>query len=132
MSYIRADVITAADGTSATTLTGQVAAKSWINFTSYTTTSVRASFNISSVTDNSAGNQTLNFTNAFVDTNYAPINNGVSTGPGNTQGIGYWTVGTLAGGATTMTTSALRILCGTTEATDSAQDSTLWLVTIHR
>lgn len=54
------------------------AAKAWVNFngtfgTSPFTTGnggIRASFNVSSVTDNGTGNYTITFTNAMVDANY--------------------------------------------------------------
>lgn len=46
------------------------AAKAWINFNAETST-IRNSFNISSITDNSLGNFTLNFTNAMANGNYA-------------------------------------------------------------
>ena len=50
-------------------------AKAWINFNGVPTVAIRASFNISSVTRNSAADYTLNFTNAFADANYAVIAN---------------------------------------------------------
>ena len=44
------------------------------------TPTVRASFNISSVTYNAVGNATTNFTNAFSDANYCCVNSASSTG----------------------------------------------------
>ena len=73
MSYIRADVLSAANGTSATTLTGQVAAKGWVNFNGSGVATARRSFNISSLTYNGTGNYTLSFTNSFVDGSYALV-----------------------------------------------------------
>jgi hypothetical protein len=46
------------------------AAKAWMALTA-TTNTLLASDNIASVTDNSAGNFTMNFTTSFADTNYA-------------------------------------------------------------
>lgn len=54
-------------------------AKAWVNFDGTFGTSpftvanggIRAAFNVSSVTDNGTGNYTVNFTNAFADTNFA-------------------------------------------------------------
>jgi len=43
----------------------------WVNFNGVSTASIRGSFNVSSVTRNSVGNYTINFTTAMVDTNYA-------------------------------------------------------------
>jgi hypothetical protein len=45
-------------------------AKAWVNFNGTGTVSIRASFNVSSITDNGTGDYTVNFTNAFSDTNY--------------------------------------------------------------
>lgn len=45
-------------------------AKAWVNFDGTGTVAIRASFNVSSITDNGTGNYTVNFTNAFADTNY--------------------------------------------------------------
>jgi hypothetical protein len=48
----------------------QGSAKAWVNFDG-TGPAIRASYNVSSVTRASLGNYTINFTNAFADTNYA-------------------------------------------------------------
>jgi len=47
-------------------------AKAWMNYNG-TAYSIRASYNVSSVTHNSGGNYTINFTTAFSDTNYAMV-----------------------------------------------------------
>ena len=47
-----------------------VSALAWVNFNGVTTVSVRASYNVSSVTRTSAGDYTINFTNAMADANY--------------------------------------------------------------
>ena len=70
MSELRADTITGSDGTSPVTLTKQSAAKTWANFTGITTTSVRDSFNVSSLTDNGTGSTTVNMTNSMSNVNY--------------------------------------------------------------
>lgn len=46
-------------------------AKAWVNFNGTGTVAIRASFNVSSVTDNSTGDYTINFTTAMVDQQYA-------------------------------------------------------------
>jgi hypothetical protein len=45
-------------------------AKAWINFDGTGTPAIRASFNVTSITDTGTGNYTLNFTNALTDANY--------------------------------------------------------------
>ena len=48
-------------------------AKAWVNFNGTGTVAIRASFNVSSITDNGAGDYTVNFTTAMVDANYSAI-----------------------------------------------------------
>lgn len=48
--------------------------RAWANFNGTPATpTIRASFNVSSVTKNSTGLFTINFTTALSDTNYAPV-----------------------------------------------------------
>ena len=70
MSTFKVDVLQSRSG-GATTFTGQVAAKQWCSFNTVTTTSMRNSFNTTSLTDNGAGDTTVTFTNAMADANYA-------------------------------------------------------------
>ena len=46
-------------------------AKAWVNFNGTGTVAIRASFNVSSITDNGTGDYTVNFTTALADANYA-------------------------------------------------------------
>lgn len=46
-------------------------AKAWVNFNGTGTVAIRASGNVSSITDNGTGDYTVNFTNALTDTNYS-------------------------------------------------------------
>jgi hypothetical protein len=48
-------------------------AKAWVNFNGTGTVAIRASGNVSSITDNGTGNYTVNFTNPMVDTNFATV-----------------------------------------------------------
>ena len=60
------------DGAGASTTTTNVingCAKAWVNFNGSTATR-NAYYNVSSITRNSTGNYTVNFTNAFADANY--------------------------------------------------------------
>ena len=45
-------------------------AKAWVNFNGTGTVAIRASYNVSSITDNGVGDYTVNFTTAMVDANY--------------------------------------------------------------
>ncbi len=53
-----------------TTEQGQLC-KAWVNFNGTSTVSIRASYNVSSITDNGTGDYTVNFTTALADANYA-------------------------------------------------------------
>ena len=46
-------------------------AKAWVNFNGSGTVAIRASFNVSSITDNGTGDYTVNFTTALADVNYS-------------------------------------------------------------
>jgi hypothetical protein len=45
--------------------------RAWVNFNGTGTVAIRASGNVSSITDNGVGDYTLNFTTAMVDVNYS-------------------------------------------------------------
>lgn len=69
MAYIRASG-------NLTTSTGSApayAARAWVNFNGTGTIAIRASGNVSSITDNGTGDFTVNFTTALPDANYAPV-----------------------------------------------------------
>jgi hypothetical protein len=70
MSEIRAATVSNLAGTGPVTLTGQFAAKAWVNFNGTGTVAIRQSGNVSSITDNGVGRYTLTFTNAIEDANY--------------------------------------------------------------
>lgn len=46
------------------------ACRAWVNFNGTGTVAIRASGNVSSITDNGVGDYTVNFTTAMVDVNY--------------------------------------------------------------
>ena len=48
-------------------------AKAWVNFNGTSTVAIRASYNVSSITDNGTGDYTVNFTTALADANYVAI-----------------------------------------------------------
>jgi hypothetical protein len=58
-------------------------AKAWVNFNGTGTVAIRGSFNVSSITDNSTGVYTVNFTNAMPDVNYSVIGSGREIASGN-------------------------------------------------
>jgi hypothetical protein len=65
-------------------------AKAWVNFNGSGTVAIRASGNVSSITDNGTGDYTVNFTTAMADTNYiisanSTFDGGGWTGQANAQ-----------------------------------------------
>ena len=64
---------TLSDGTYSGSVTDTVrgACKAWVNFNGTGTVAIRAAYNVSSITDNSTGSYTVNFTTAMPDANYA-------------------------------------------------------------
>ena len=45
--------------------------RAWVNFNGTSTVAIRASGNVSSITDNGTGDYTVNFTTALADANYS-------------------------------------------------------------
>jgi hypothetical protein len=66
-------IATLSDGTNSTSATNLVKAPcvAWVNFNGVTTVSIRASYNVSSVTRTSSGLYVINFTNTLADANYS-------------------------------------------------------------
>jgi hypothetical protein len=77
--------------------------RAWVNFNGTGTVAIRASFNVSSITDNGTGDYTINFTNAMPDANYSVC----STGPSIANAGGAYQVAQNT--ASSPTTSAYRI-----------------------
>jgi hypothetical protein len=70
------------NGTDSITVEGAVkgSAKAWVNFNGTGTVAIRASYNVSSITDNGTGSYTVNFTTAMPDVNYAVAMSGYRDG----------------------------------------------------
>jgi len=54
--------------------------KAWVNFNGTGTVAIRASGNVSSITDNGLGDYTVNFTSAMPDANYCLTGSGDNSG----------------------------------------------------
>lgn len=76
--------------------------KAWVNFNGTGTPAIRASFNVSSITDNGTGDYTINFTNPMSDANYAAI---VTAGGNGVLAVGN----AMTGWAAIYSTGSLRI-----------------------
>ena len=105
--------------------------KAWVNFNGTGTVAIRASYNVSSITDNGVGDYTVNFTTAMQDANYSVVTQSVGETTTSLRG-GSMIMGTWAGGATLKSTTQLRIYTGYTFTTGSAIDSAEVNVAIFR
>lgn len=65
------------------------AARAWVNFNGTGTVAIRASGNVSSITDNGAGDYTVNFSTAMPDANYA-YSHAYSNETNNQHAIGFY------------------------------------------
>ena len=97
------DTLNASSGVLATQNGMTGIAKAWLNISGATPT-INGSFNVGSITKNATGDYTVNFSTAMPNANYS-ISGMLCTG-----GAGYMVLaGTFAGGATTKTTTQVRI-----------------------
>lgn len=88
--------------------------RAWVNFNGTGTVAIRASGNVSSITDNGTGNYTVNFTNAMPDANYCPtVGASPAFGIASTFQMSFANNG---GTEVAPTTSALRLSLGDTTA----------------
>lgn len=100
--------------------------RAWVNFNG-TTGTMRASFNVGSITKNGTGDYTANFTNALTDSNY-----GVQIGRSIQQGVVGGLMGTMSssGSPTLKSTTQLRIYLN--NGGTSAQDDSDVSVSVFR
>ena len=97
--------------------------KAWVNFNGTGTVAIRASYNVSSITDNGVGDYTVNFTTAMADANYVvnSIVGDYTTNNGN-RSISISSVAA-------PTTSAVRIA---NQSGGSVEDQLRVMVTVFR
>lgn len=104
--------------------------RAWVEFNGVTTATIRASFNVSSVTRNGTGYYTVNFTTAMADANYAV--SGSASPPYGVRYSGGITVfsGTSAVNEVAPTTSAFNVI--TADAGGNIFDSKYVSVAVFR
>lgn len=90
--------------------------RAWVNFNGTGTVAIRASGNVSSITDNGTGDYTVNFTTAMPDVNYAAI---LTVGSSSANRFGS---------AQVYATSSVRI---SSQSTASLTDVDFANITIH-
>jgi hypothetical protein len=117
ISYVTADSLDGAQSGSAPIY----AARAWVNFNGTGTVAIRASGNVSSITDNGTGDYTVNFTTAMPDANFSVAGWARCSGA----------LGTLTGVSdSSLTTTSARV--GTMGITFSVTDAILVTVNIFR
>jgi hypothetical protein len=86
--------------------------RAWVNFNGTGTVAIRASGNVTSITDNDTGDYTVNFTTAMPDTNYAVVT-GMSGNANTTNGNEFYVSTQIVGPAYNAgytTTGSIRML----------------------
>jgi hypothetical protein len=122
--------LVAPTATALTTASGSApsySARAWVNFNGTGTVAIRASGNVSSITDNGTGDYTVNFTTAMADANYA-----FSAGTDNFNQVYPRGVGLFG---TTPTTSGIRLKQAYTLSFASSQtfeDTAIFTVIVFR
>jgi hypothetical protein len=97
--------------------------RAWVNFNGTGTVAIRASGNVSSITDNGVGTYAVNITNALPDTNYSIIGSARNTSVGSTLFQPFLD--------TISTTSSFAIVITNSNMT-TAQDATYVCVSVFR
>ena len=105
-------------------------AKAWVNFNGTGTVAIRASFNVSSITDNGVGDYTVNFTNAMPDANYTTM----TTTNRSSTNTTLVNISRIADELATPTTSAVRVVQGVVDGVRNLQkeDCSIYCVSIFR
>ena len=85
------------------------ACRAWVNFNGQGTVAIRASGNVTSITDNGTGDYTVNFTTAMADTNYATLFGGQQDDTSQALSIGL-RLTTDSGTGAVVTTTSVRLL----------------------
>ena len=129
MSTIKTTTLSNVAGTSSvpvdTVINGS--AKAWVNFNGTGTVAIRASFNVSSITDNGTGNYTVNFTTALADTNGAAnVSGAAGTSPTGLRAYGL---------SSTLSSSSVTVFSAyisSTGGSSTAEDEPVMCVSIFR
>ena len=98
--------------------------RAWVNFNGTGTPAIRASGNVSSLTDNGTGNYTVNLTTAMPDANFCVCASGGD--PGTRDG------GVMAPASQALTTSTVRVRGFASNALDTPYDLSVVSVAIFR
>lgn len=98
------------------TLYPEFKCRAWINFDGTGTPTARGSGNVSSITDNGAGDYTINFTTALPDANYSVVGSSMANSSATPRPPGFYSL-------TTTTCRMIVVIQATGAATDVAINS---------
>ena len=98
--------------------------RAWVNFNGTGTVAIRGSGNVSSITDNGAGDYTVNFTTAMPDANISVAGSAKEADSGTTDAVFK-----IVEVASNPSASSVRVMTG---GASSAWDSTVVMVSIFR
>jgi len=101
--------------------------RAWVNFNGTGTVAIRASGNVSSITDNGTGDYTVNFTTAMPDVNYSAVAGASLAGSAAT----FVNVYSGAFAAVAPTTTAFRFQCAS-HTSAAGKDAEYATVSIFR
>jgi hypothetical protein len=90
--------------------------RAWVNFNGTGTPAIRASGNVTSITDNGTGDYTVNFTTAMPDANYSTVFGGAVSFNQTNGDQGFANLKSNNGGANPQTTGGVRIFATSKES----------------
>jgi hypothetical protein len=107
--------LVAPTATALTTASGSApsySARAWVNFNGTGTVAIRASGNVSSITDNGTGQYTVNFTTALADANYCGVVTTRRSTSKDAQGLGSLGPANSVGTDLPMATGSVNVATG--------------------
>ena len=99
-------------------------ARAWVNFNGTGAVAIRASGNVSSITDNGAGDYTVNFTTAMPDINYTTVVSSITMG--GTAQVSYASLASYNSTAYGPTSSSVRVIQGGTGNSGGPKEDTAY------
>jgi hypothetical protein len=103
--------------------------RAWVNFNGTGAVAIRASGNVSSITDNGTGDYTVNFTTAMSDVNYSAVGNCSTDSSYSVQFVSMF-VSVVSNSIVAPTTSNFRV--STRESSGAGRDEEYIIVSVHR
>jgi hypothetical protein len=107
-------------------------ARAWVNFNGTGTVAIRASGNVSSITDNGVGDYTVNFSSAMPDVNYSCQTTGAHSFSAPNSDVTVTSIKPANGGENPQTTSGVRVVASTHTSGLSYVDTEEFNVAVFR